>query len=173
MQSSERRAPAVDVYAGRSKVMNARRPSSAPAEALEKAMQEKVAVIEASDLIAADRRLAELGYVQVCTAFSPCLLELVSDTLLLHTGLPTRILVAIVHILCSIHLRPIRQCRNNIRIPALRRRRRIRRMVLVDFWRRMHVHCAIRRRARFRLSHVRRTLLHLQIPCTACLDAGD
>ena len=45
--------------------MKNRRKSSVQVKALEKALEQPVAAVEASDLSEEDRKLAELGYVQV------------------------------------------------------------------------------------------------------------
>lgn len=53
-----------------------RRKSSVTYRALEKAMGDPVTVVEGADLSDADRRLAEMGYIQVCagqaTLFGAC-----------------------------------------------------------------------------------------------------
>lgn len=57
----ERKHSAADAYAERFQ----HRKSSAGVVALEKALNDKVDLVDAGDLSDADRKLAELGYVQV------------------------------------------------------------------------------------------------------------
>lgn len=54
------------VEAERLETMKGRRKSSVHQQALERATQAQLAVVEMAELSAADRKLAELGYKQVC-----------------------------------------------------------------------------------------------------------
>lgn len=52
--------------------MKERRKSSVHQYALERATQDRKDVLEATELSAEDRRLAELGYKQVCSSCQTC-----------------------------------------------------------------------------------------------------
>ena len=70
----QRRSSANAEYARRAS--QDRRKSSVTYRALEKAMEDPVTIVEGADLSDADRRLAEMGYIQVCagqaTLFGAC-----------------------------------------------------------------------------------------------------
>ena len=64
-ESKQRRATLVDAY-GRRGSLRPRKPSAATVRAMEKALDDPVTVVQVTELSEADRRLAEMGYAQVC-----------------------------------------------------------------------------------------------------------
>lgn len=72
--------------------------------------------------------------------------------------------MAVVHIICLLDLRSLRQCCNHILLPSVCRWCCVRGMELADFWLRLHVYRLVSLRNLLRLSYVRRHVLHAQIP---------
>ena len=133
--------------------------------------------IDTKNLSDADKRLAEMGYVQV----SPSPISLPSHDSLPNCkeyqwsskayiaprapflGLQAGILLAVLHLLRPLHLRSFRLRRHHLRLPSRSGWSLVRRLVLAAVRLRLLLHCPLRRRARLRLPNLRRPLLHLQI----------
>ena len=147
-------------------------------------------VVDHAQLSDADRRLAEMGYVQV----SPSSLSLpppwfhprpfqstrgmrrgLGRTLYVGyskayianrapLGLQARVLLAVLLLLRPLHLRPLRLRLHDLHLPSRSRRCLLRRLVLARQWVWLLLHRSLRRRARLRISDVGRFILHLQVP---------
>lgn len=80
-------------------------------------------------------------------------------------GLQARILLALHCLFRPFYLRPLRQCFYHLRLPVRGGWCFFGRMVLAHLRLRVLLYCLVRGRARLCLSHLRRPILHLQIPC--------
>ena len=130
------------------------------------------AIVEASALNADDRRLAQMGYVQVSRmTYCPANRATPTNHPRRLLGLQARILLAVYRLLRPLHLRPLRQRFHDLRIPLRGWRCFLGRMVLARFRLRMLLHCLVSRRARLCLSHLRRPILYNQISRTNQLGA--
>ena len=142
----------------------ARRKSSAVIE------ETPAAVVEASELSEADRRLAEMGYVQVgCNQLSRRTSHLL--TLLRALGVQAGILLAIDLLLRPGCFRPLCECLHDLHLPLRGWRNIVRHLVLVSlrFW--LLLHSFVCGRTRLRLPYIRRSILHLQISCSGKLGS--
>lgn len=116
-----RKASAAKAYNRRLSAIQGHRKSSVQAEALEKAMaKDGVNIVHSEELNAADRRLAEMGYVQVHHTLLQTLQHLLrlTDRLPLWIGLQTRVLLAFLHLLRFLHLWTICKRVNDLRLPT-------------------------------------------------------
>ena len=88
-------------------------------------------------------------------------------------GLQARILMAFYRILRPFHLRPLRQRFYHLCLPVRGGWCFVGRMVLAHLRVRLLLYRLVRRRTRVCLSHFRRPILHLQIPCARRMGPGD
>ena len=93
--------------------------------------------------------------------------------LLQSLGLQAGILLAVYLLFRPLRLWTLRQCLYNLHLPIRSRRGIFSRMVLADLRLRMLLHSLVRGRTRLRLPHIRRTILHMQIPRPTKLGAGN
>lgn len=119
-----------------------RRKSSVAAAALERANQDHIDVVEDIALLdEADRRLAELGYIQVHLKSANSGSSVL--TINRHLGVQARVLMAIMLFLRHVHIGTLCQCRHDICISARSRWRCICRVVLADIRLRRHVYSIV------------------------------
>ncbi len=97
-----------DRQTGRRKSAFARRKSSAVVD------EAPAAIVEAHTLNDADRRLAEMGYVQVSSVLEP---DQHPTNFSVSLGIQARILLALDHLLRRLNLRPLCQCLDHLRLP--------------------------------------------------------
>ena len=88
-------------------------------------------------------------------------------------GLQARILLAFHRIFRPFHLRPLRQCFYHLRLPVRGGWCFVGCMVLAHLRFRLLLYCLVCSRTGLCLSHLRRPILHLQIPCAGRMGAGN
>lgn len=111
-------------------------------------------VVDFTQLSDADRRLAEMGYVQVSSALPPSSIHRSNDTeyvtligidgtarlTRVPLGLQTRILLALLRLLRPFYIGPLRFHHHDLYLPSGSWRRFLCRMVLVNQWFRLLLH---------------------------------
>ena len=127
--------------------------------------------VQLDDLSSEDRALAEkFGYKPVRLSPRPHLSIHSFDThalippftplTLISPGLQTRLWLPGHLFFCRLHLWALLHHCHNLSLSPPGRWLRLRRLVLAHLRRWVHVHCLLRRRARVRLPHLRRLVLH-------------
>lgn len=133
--------------------------------------------IDTTNLSDADKRLAEMGYVQVspsrvslpshyslpkcmnCKWFSKAYIAPRAPFL----GLQAGIFLAVLHLLCPLHLRSFRLRLHHLCLPSRSGWSLVRCLVLAAVRLRLLLHRPLRRRARLRLPNLGRPIFHLQV----------
>ena len=88
-------------------------------------------------------------------------------------GLQARILMAFYRILRPFYIRPLRQCFYHLHLSVRGGWCFVGRVVLAHLRFRLLLYCLVRGRTCVCLSHLRRPIFHLQIPCARRMGPGD